>query len=52
MMSCSGGAIVIVLTSSVVVCVFEPPSGQIKRYKIGICVTADVHFTDTYLGVC
>ena len=36
-MNCIGGVMVSVLTLSVVDCGFEPPLGQTKDYKIGIC---------------
>ena len=38
-----GGIMVSVLTSSAVDCGFEPRSGQIKDYKIGICCFFDKH---------
>jgi hypothetical protein len=41
--NCLDGAMVSVLTSSVVDCGFEPRSGQTKDYKIGICCFSDKH---------
>ena len=38
-----GGLMVSELTSSVVDCGFEPRSGQIKDYKIGICSFSAMH---------
>lgn len=34
---CIGGEMVCILVSSALVCGFEPWSGQIKHYKVGIC---------------
>jgi hypothetical protein len=40
-----GGVMVSVLTLSEVDCGFEPPSGQTKDYKIGICYFYAKHTT-------
>ena len=42
-MNCIGGAMVIVLDSIAVDRGFDPRSGQIKDYKIGICCFPSKH---------